>query len=333
MPLRRSPVLTPRALAARRANALKSTGPRTDAGKARSCLNALRHGRRARDLRAKIAHAGDSEAVFLLDWFHDRILQFWNPRNDRMWHYTIRLAGRVWCFMNGLSLRPREEPYPPDPIQGAEFTGRVNEGWETGGSRNQEPSPGSTPKRAVTFYQYGNSRRCPRRLRIAYKRGPGIQFVNPTPTRRRHVVMGWLPEFRYLPGPPPRAKRVRHVPGEPGSSQGGGALGLRVQELEVAKNQVRTKLECDQESAVYHDLRETPIGAVIEPSADCLGDGSEAEVSCRARTELLPHENTLAADDSSDFMGFGDGDVEIRQALHPLIALQWAKWRQARAAT
>jgi hypothetical protein len=145
--------------------------------------------------------------------------------------------------------------------------------------------------------------------------------------------MGWLPEFRYLPGPPPRAKRVRRVPGEPGSSQDGGALGLRVQELELAKNQVRTKLECSQESAACHDLRETPIGAVIEPSAVCFGDGSAAAAFCRARTELLPHDNALAADDSSDFMGFGDGDVEIRQALHPLIALQWAKWRQVRAAT
>ena len=35
MPLRRSPQLTPGSLAARRANALKSTGPRTARGKAR----------------------------------------------------------------------------------------------------------------------------------------------------------------------------------------------------------------------------------------------------------------------------------------------------------
>jgi hypothetical protein len=41
MPLRRSPRLTPRFLAARRANALKSTGPRAPCGKARVSLNAL----------------------------------------------------------------------------------------------------------------------------------------------------------------------------------------------------------------------------------------------------------------------------------------------------
>ena len=45
MPLVRSPLLTPRSLAARRANALKSTGPRTPCGKARVSLNALKHGR------------------------------------------------------------------------------------------------------------------------------------------------------------------------------------------------------------------------------------------------------------------------------------------------
>lgn len=65
--LRQSPRLTPASLAARRANALKSTGPRTDRGKAWSSLNALRHGRRAQDLLAKIARmrggAEDSAAT------------------------------------------------------------------------------------------------------------------------------------------------------------------------------------------------------------------------------------------------------------------------------
>jgi hypothetical protein len=42
VPLRRSPVLTPAALRARRLNALKSTGPRTALGKQRSAANLLR---------------------------------------------------------------------------------------------------------------------------------------------------------------------------------------------------------------------------------------------------------------------------------------------------
>jgi hypothetical protein len=48
MALLRKRPLTPAALAARRANAQKSTGPRTAAGKARSRLNALKHGRNSR---------------------------------------------------------------------------------------------------------------------------------------------------------------------------------------------------------------------------------------------------------------------------------------------
>lgn len=51
MPLRKSPTLTPRRLAANRANAQHSTGPKTARGKARSRWNGLRSGRRSKDLR------------------------------------------------------------------------------------------------------------------------------------------------------------------------------------------------------------------------------------------------------------------------------------------
>ena len=50
--------LTPAALAARRANSLKSTGPRTAQGKARVALNPLKHGRYALNLPEKLARAG-----------------------------------------------------------------------------------------------------------------------------------------------------------------------------------------------------------------------------------------------------------------------------------
>ncbi|HEV2425538.1 MAG TPA: hypothetical protein VGZ29_11985 [Terriglobia bacterium] len=56
--LRRSPKLTPASLAARRANALKSTGPRTEQGKARVALNPLRHGRYAVNLPERLTRAG-----------------------------------------------------------------------------------------------------------------------------------------------------------------------------------------------------------------------------------------------------------------------------------
>ena len=56
--LLRSRTLTPAALAARRANALKSTGSRTQQGKARVALNSLKHGRSAVNLPEKLARAG-----------------------------------------------------------------------------------------------------------------------------------------------------------------------------------------------------------------------------------------------------------------------------------
>ena len=49
MPLRKSPTMTPRRLAANRASAQHSTGPKTAQGKARSRLNGLRNGRRSPD--------------------------------------------------------------------------------------------------------------------------------------------------------------------------------------------------------------------------------------------------------------------------------------------
>src|SRR5271169_1490305 len=66
MSLRKLPFLTPASLAARRANALKSTGPRTERGKARVALNPLKHGCRAVPLRDRLARAGyrESEALY-----------------------------------------------------------------------------------------------------------------------------------------------------------------------------------------------------------------------------------------------------------------------------
>jgi hypothetical protein len=69
MSIRRSPRLTPRSLAARRANALKSTGPRTPCGKARVSLNALKHGRSA----ARAPH------------FRERLLRTGYPRQEALY--------------------------------------------------------------------------------------------------------------------------------------------------------------------------------------------------------------------------------------------------------
>jgi len=51
--------LTPEAIAARRKNAQKSTGPRTEAGKRRASLNALKHGSHARSLWGSMKALGE----------------------------------------------------------------------------------------------------------------------------------------------------------------------------------------------------------------------------------------------------------------------------------
>jgi hypothetical protein len=358
--LRRSPQLTPTSLAARRANALRSTGPRTAAGKARSCLNALRHGRRARDLRAMIARTGDSEALFLLDWFHHHILLFWRPRKERTWRYTIRLAARVWCFMNGLGLRPRA------------------------GETQEE----ADRKRACRTYRYGDARVCPERpqgLQIAYKRGPGVRFLNPTPTRRKHLLLGWLPEFRSAPGPPHRVKRVRRVGPESEDSyratprvdpragalrgddiagldsrpslsrgqalRGNDGMGGSSQELShrlpgklrppiegMAKNSVQTKLECGEESMACYDSHNRQVEiAIATPGAGPQGgfEGSGPDGGLNGQNldgRAPPHspcEVTFAEEELWMFMAADDHDWEACQASHALIELQWSKWRQA----
>jgi hypothetical protein len=61
MSLRKLPRCTHASLAARRANALKSTSPRRERGNARVALNPLKHGWRAMGLRERLARAGYRE--------------------------------------------------------------------------------------------------------------------------------------------------------------------------------------------------------------------------------------------------------------------------------
>jgi hypothetical protein len=94
----RSPRLTPARLAACRANARKSTGPRTARGKARSSLNALKHGRYARLLTRSLERA---EA-------NDQLNLYWNIVGRISLHFGVDwnceqskaecLARQVWCY-------------------------------------------------------------------------------------------------------------------------------------------------------------------------------------------------------------------------------------------
>src|SRR5690242_14265660 len=68
---------SPKRIAANRRNAQKSTGPRTAAGKIKSCMNALKHGLDAQ----AVVLAGEDEAAFLARleaWIADV-----RPRDDR----------------------------------------------------------------------------------------------------------------------------------------------------------------------------------------------------------------------------------------------------------
>jgi hypothetical protein len=107
MSLRRNSV-TPKSLAARRTNALKSTGPRTPRGKARVCLNALKHGRyavlaaRSARLREKLLEAGHTGQEATYGAIRSRIAQAMPGPKDLVARQRIdRLALRIWC----LSLR------------------------------------------------------------------------------------------------------------------------------------------------------------------------------------------------------------------------------------
>ncbi len=75
----RSRTLTPAALAARRSNALKSTGPRTDRGKARVALNRLKHGRYAVNLPEKLVRAGYRQGEAEWRRIRRRIAQTFQP--------------------------------------------------------------------------------------------------------------------------------------------------------------------------------------------------------------------------------------------------------------
>jgi len=109
MALVKSPIMTPRKMAANRANAKRSTGPRTAEGQRRVMLNPLRHGADSRAFRANLIKAGQD--VDLFDRIHERVREQMPLADARV---AEHLARRVWC---GLCRVPRRgqglrEPAP-----------------------------------------------------------------------------------------------------------------------------------------------------------------------------------------------------------------------------
>jgi hypothetical protein len=106
MPIRHSPLLTPRSLAARRANALKSTGPRTPAGKARVSLNALKCGRsaaRAPRFRERLLRAGYPCQEALYGGLRSHLAQAFGARTPYGRREVDRFAVEAWCVAVGRS--------------------------------------------------------------------------------------------------------------------------------------------------------------------------------------------------------------------------------------
>ena len=64
MSLRKRPHVTRKMIAANRANARQSTGPRTQEGKERVRFNGLRHGQRSHSVREAVAAMGGDLAEF-----------------------------------------------------------------------------------------------------------------------------------------------------------------------------------------------------------------------------------------------------------------------------
>jgi hypothetical protein len=103
MPLIRHRV-TPAKLAANRANARKSTGPRTHRGKGAVRLNALRHGFYASPKFFRTYMAGAREDVALYDWIYSQVCHVLRPSTGYRWVEAERVSRGTWCRFRMLRL-------------------------------------------------------------------------------------------------------------------------------------------------------------------------------------------------------------------------------------
>jgi hypothetical protein len=97
MPLVKPPTLTPAKLAACRANAQKSTGPRTPEGKRRIVFNSLKHGERSRDFLSTLLKAGsreEKESYLELHYRLEPLLQPTTPGDRKKAEDLLR---QLWC--------------------------------------------------------------------------------------------------------------------------------------------------------------------------------------------------------------------------------------------
>ena len=144
MSLTRPRRLTPASLAARRANALKSTGPRTARGKARVGFNALKLGLnadRSARLRDRLIRAGFAREEALYGQIRSRIAQTFGVSTPEERAWCDRLATQVWC----LTLRPQArrlfaETKLKDHRKQASWTLRTSTDQQMAGGADSGPS-------------------------------------------------------------------------------------------------------------------------------------------------------------------------------------------------
>ncbi len=163
MPLVQSPRMTPAKLAANRANAQKSTGPRTLPGKRRVTLNALKHGRYART--EKLAqNEGDSG---LVSWIREQITAFYQPQGERAERAAELLTRQVWC-----TFAPGRKQRQQKLASGRPLPTRTSL-WSMGWVEGREGGFGTNPRYSVKSADARiTSSLFPRQVRIRHPHDP-----------------------------------------------------------------------------------------------------------------------------------------------------------------
>lgn len=97
MPLIKQKTITPASLAARRANAKLSTGPRTRKGKARIYGNNLKHGFYAKSFRDRLVRMGNAKALQTYDSILASIETHLKKKGPADLARAEKLARQKWC--------------------------------------------------------------------------------------------------------------------------------------------------------------------------------------------------------------------------------------------
>jgi len=290
MLLRRT--ITPASLAARRANALKSTGPRTEQGKARVALNTLKHGRSAVNLPEKLARAGYHQGAEEWRQIRARIAGTFQrttavPQSDgpaggrRPWpdlKANLDSPEKV-CATQREQERSNPGRHPGTTVSVSSFEKKMDwlantvwcahQAWERPGTKLETPlqSVDSTT-RLTTLLRIG----VPPRIRIHHPWARlGLVFYA---QRRRGFALQLTPELELV--------RTRRVPGaDPGieterEPERESALRFRVYRLGPPRFWERIRYCLDQEGN-YHpewqgryrqcrrELRNSPMAMWLEP--------------------------------------------------------------------